>query len=46
MKTGTGQQAGVYQTRIAADVHQKKLNEEEATPLLQQKLSATVAGHF
>lgn len=46
MKTGTGQQAGVYQTRIAADVHQKKLNEEEATPLLQQKLSAAVAGHF
>jgi hypothetical protein len=46
MKTGTGQQAGVYQTRLAADVHQKKLNEKEATPLLQQKLSAAVAGNF
>lgn len=46
MKTGTGEQAGVYQTRLAADVHQKKLNEEEATPLLQQKLSAAVAGNF
>jgi TraT complement resistance protein len=46
MKPGTGQQAGVYQARIAADVHQKKLNEEEATPLLQQKLSAAVAGNF
>ncbi len=46
MKTGTGQQAGVYQTRIAADIHQKKLKEEEATPLLQQKLSASVAGNF
>lgn len=37
---------GVYQTRLAADVHQKKLNEAEATPLLQQKLSAAVAGNF
>ena len=46
MKAGTGQQAGVYQARIAADVHQKKLKEEEATPLLQQKLSAAVAGNF
>jgi hypothetical protein len=46
MKTGTGQQSGVYQTRLAADVHQKKLNEKEATPLLQQKLSAAVAGNF
>ena len=46
MKTGTDQQSGVYQTRIAADVHQKKLKEEEATPLLQQKLSAAVAGNF
>ncbi len=46
MKTGTGQQAGVYQTRLAADVHQKKLDEAEATPLLQQKLSAAVAGNF
>lgn len=46
MKAGTGQQPGVYQTRLAADVHQKKLNEAEATPLLQQKLSAAVAGNF
>ena len=46
MKAGTGQHTGVYQARIAADVHQKKLNEEEATPLLQQKLSAAVAGNF
>lgn len=46
MKTGTGQEAGVYQTRLAADIHQKKLDEAEATPLLQQKLSAAVAGNF
>jgi len=46
MKTGTGQESGVYQTRLAADVHQKKLKEAEATPLLQQKLSAAVAGNF
>ena len=45
-KSGTGQQSGVYQTRLAADVHQKKLDEAEATPLLQQKLSAAVAGNF
>jgi len=46
MKSGSGQEAGVYQTRLAADVHQKKLDETEATPLLQQKLSAAVAGNF
>jgi hypothetical protein len=46
MKTETGRQPGVYQTRLAADVHQKKLDEKEATPLLQQKLSAAVAGNF
>ena len=45
-KLGTGQQPGVYQTRLAADVHQKKLDEAEATPLLQQRLSASVAGIF
>ncbi len=45
-KSGTGQQPGVYQTRLAADVHQKKFDEEEATPVLQQKLSAAVAGNF
>lgn len=46
MKTGTGGEFGVYQTRLAADVHQKKLDEAEATPVLQQKLSAAVAGNF
>ena len=46
IKAGSGQEAGVYQTRLAADVHQKKLDEAEATPLLQQKLSAAVAGNF
>ncbi len=46
MKTDTGRQPGAYQTRLAADVHQKKLDEKEATPLLQQKLSASVAGNF
>jgi hypothetical protein len=45
-RSGAGQQPGVYQTRLAADVHQKKLKEDEATPLLQQKLSAAVAGNF
>lgn len=45
-KSGNGVQPGVYQTRLAADVHQKKLNETEATPLLQQRLSAAVAGNF
>jgi hypothetical protein len=43
---GTPPPPGVYQTRLAASVHQKKLNEQEATPLLQQRLSAAVAGHF
>ncbi|MGE3978644.1 MAG: complement resistance protein TraT [Nitrospira sp.] len=46
MKTGTGEEPGVYQIRLAADVHQKELDEAEATPLLQQKLSAAVAGNF
>lgn len=46
VKSGTGEQPGVYQTRLAADVHQKKLDEVEATPLLQQRLSASVAGNF
>ena len=45
-KSGTGQHPGVYETRLAADVHQKKLDEAEATPLLQQGLSAAVAGNF
>ncbi|BCA53027.1 putative Lipoprotein, TraT related [Nitrospira sp. KM1] len=43
---GTPSPPGVYQTRLAASVHQKKLDEEEATPLVQQRLSASVAGHF
>ena len=45
-KSGSSMQPGVYQTRLAADVHQKKLDEDEATPLLQQRLSAAVAGNF
>lgn len=45
-KSGNSAQPGVYQTRLAADVHQKKLDETEATPLLQQRLSAAVAGNF
>jgi predicted lipid-binding transport protein (Tim44 family) len=45
-KPTAGSQPGVHQARLAADVHQKKLDEAEATPLLQQKLSAAVAGHF
>ena len=38
--------SGVYQTRLAANVNQKTLDEQEATPLVQQRLSAAVAGHF
>ena len=45
-KSGSNAHPGVYQTRLAADVHQKKLDEAEATPLLQQRLSAAVAGNF
>jgi hypothetical protein len=45
-KSSSSAQPGVYQTRLAADVHQKKLDEAEATPLLQQRLSAAVAGNF
>jgi hypothetical protein len=43
---GTPPPPGVYQTRLAARVHQRKLDEQEATPLVQQRLSASVAGHF
>jgi hypothetical protein len=46
VKPATGQLSGVYQTRLAAEVHQKKFDEAEATPLLQQKLGAAVAGNF
>ncbi|MGQ0812478.1 MAG: complement resistance protein TraT [Nitrospiraceae bacterium] len=45
-KPGSSGAPGVYQTRIAASVHQKKLADAEATPLVQQKLSAAVAGNF
>ncbi|HET9963686.1 MAG TPA: complement resistance protein TraT [Nitrospiraceae bacterium] len=38
--------SAVYQTRLAASVHQTKLDAQEATPLVQQRLSAAVAGHF
>ena len=31
---------GAYQTQLTASVNQKKLDEPEATPLVQQKLSA------
>lgn len=37
---------GVYQTRVGASMHQKKFNAEEATPLVQQRLSAAVAGYL
>jgi hypothetical protein len=43
---GSPPPSGVYQTRLAASVHQNKLDEQEATPLVQQRLSASVAGHF
>jgi hypothetical protein len=36
----------VYQTQLTASVNQKKLDEPEATPLVQQKLNAAGAGHF
>ena len=36
----------VHQTRLVAGIHQKKLDMQEATPLIQQKLSMGVAGNF
>lgn len=45
-KPGSSPPPGVYQTRLGASVHQRKLNVEEATPLVQSRLSAAVAGHF
>jgi TraT complement resistance protein len=45
-QSGASLPPGVYQTRMAASIHQKTLDEPEATPLLQDKLSAAVAGHF
>jgi hypothetical protein len=38
--------AGVYQTRVGASVYQKKFNEKEATLLVQQRLSAALAGYL
>ena len=46
VKSGSATQPDVYQARLAADLHQKKFDEAEATPLLQQRLSAAVAGNF
>jgi hypothetical protein len=46
LPTDTAPSSSLYQTRLAASVHQKKLDEQEATPLVQQRLSAAVAGHF
>ncbi|PJA78463.1 MAG: hypothetical protein CO149_03915, partial [Nitrospirae bacterium CG_4_9_14_3_um_filter_51_5] len=46
LQSGDSLPPDVYQTRRAASIHQKKLDEPEATPLLQQKLGAAVAGHF
>ncbi len=43
---GSSPPPGVYQTRVGASVHQKKINAEEATPLVQQRLSAAVAGYL
>jgi Enterobacterial TraT complement resistance protein len=36
----------VYQTRLVAGVHQKKLDINEATPLVREKLVNGVAGNF
>ncbi len=36
----------VYRTRLVAGIHQKKLDLQEATPLIQHKLSTGVAGNF
>jgi len=50
-RTASGQKGAagsphVYQTRLVAGIHQKKLDMQEATPLIQQKLSIGVAGNF
>jgi len=37
---------GVYQTRVGATIIQKKFDEKEATTLVQQKLSAALAGYL
>lgn len=43
---GTPPPAGIYQTRVGASVYQRKVDVEEATPMVQQRLSAAVAGYF
>lgn len=45
-QSGASLSPGMYQTRLAASIHQKTLDVPEVTPLLKQKLSAAVAGHF
>lgn len=44
--SGSLPSVGVYQTRIGASVYQRKTDVEEATPMVQQRLSAAVAGYF
>lgn len=39
-------ESGRHQTRILAGVRQKKLNVEEATPIVREKLTTSVAGIF
>ncbi len=39
-------ESGRHQTRIVAGVRQKKLNVEEATPIVREKLTTSVAGIF
>lgn len=43
---GTPPPPGVYQTRVGASVDQRKEDVEEATPMVQQRLSTSVAGYF
>jgi hypothetical protein len=43
---GSPAPAGSYQTRVGASVYQRKTDVEEATPMVQQRLSAAVAGYF
>ncbi len=43
---GTPPPPGVYQTRIGASVYQLKVDVDEATPMVQQRLSGAVAGYF
>ena len=43
---GTPPPPGVYQTRVGASVYQLKVNVDEATPMVEQRLSGAVAGYF